>query len=127
MGLVSRVLEREGLTTVSLTSAIDITERIRPPRTAFLNFPLGNATGAPHDAEGQRRVVRDALRLAETARVPGAIVELPYRWPDPEWEAKTIQSYREEAHVVRDARLRNEYDGDVNYAMRECNEVCSLI
>lgn len=126
MGLVARVLEREGLTTVSLTSAIDITQRIRPPRSAFLNFPLGNATGAPHDAEEQRRVVSDTLRLAETAREPGAIVELPYRWPDPEWEAKTIQGYRDEAHFVRDTRLKNEYDGDDNYAIRECKEVCSL-
>ncbi|HLH26609.1 MAG TPA: hypothetical protein VK066_29150 [Chloroflexota bacterium] len=120
------MLEREGLTTVSLSSAIDITERIRPPRAAFLNFPLGNATGRPHDAAGQRRVVRSALALAETVREPGTIVELPDRWPDPDWEQATIRGYWDEAHIVHDTRLRSEYDGADNYALRECQDVCSL-
>ncbi len=120
------MLEQQGLTTVSLTSAIDITERIRPPRAAFLNFPLGNPTGRPHDAEGQRRVLRAVLRLAETAREPGTIVELPERWPDPDWEAETVRGYRDEAHIVHDTRLKSEYDGDENYALRECRDVCSL-
>jgi hypothetical protein len=120
------VLEREGLTTVSLTSAIDITERIRPPRAAFLNFPLGNATGQPHDAAGQRQVLRSVLDLAATAREPGEIVALPNRWPDPTWEEQTIRGYRDEAHIVHDTRLRSEYDGAENYALRECREVCSL-
>jgi hypothetical protein len=126
VGLVARVLEREGLTTVSLTSAIDISERIRPPRAAFLNFPLGNATGQPHDAEGQRRVLRGVLRLAETAREPGAIVELPDRWPDPDWEQETVRGYWDEKHIVHDTRLKSEYDGEENYALRECRDVCSL-
>jgi D-proline reductase (dithiol) PrdB len=121
------VLEREGLTTVSLTSAIDITERIRPPRAALLNFPLGNATGRPHDAEGQRRVLRSVLRLAEIAGEPGAIVELAERWPDPDWEQQTVRGYWDEKHIVRDTRLRSEYDGEENYALRECREVCSLV
>ena len=127
MGLVARVLEREGLTTVVLTGALDTTERIRPPRAAFLNFPLGSATGAPGDAEGQRRVMREVLGLAETAREPGAIVELPFTWPEPGWEEQTIRGYRDEAHIVKDTRLKNEYDasGD-NYALRECRDVCSL-
>jgi hypothetical protein len=120
------VLEREGLPTVSLTSAIDITERIRPPRAAFVNFPLGNATGRPHDVEGQRRVLRGALQLAETVREPGTITELPDRWPEPNWEQETIRGYWDEAHIVRDTRLRSEYDGEVNYALRECKDVCSL-
>jgi len=120
------VLEREGLPTVSLTSAIDITERIRPPRAAFLNFPLGNATGRPHDAAGQRDVLRRVLNLAETAREPGAIVELPDRWPDPAWEEQTIRGYWDEKHIVHDTRLRSEYDGEENYALRECRDVCSL-
>ena len=127
MGLVARVLERDGLQTVSLTSAIDITERVRPPRAAFLNYPLGNATGAPGDAEGQRQVLRQVLSLAETAREPGTIVELPFEWPDPGWEQETVRGYRDEAHIVRETRLKNEYDADGNnYAIGECREVCSL-
>ena len=130
MGLVARVLEREGIPTVSLTSAIDITERIRPPRAAVLNFPLGNPTGRPHDPEGQRAILRDVLCLAETATEPGAIVQLPYQWPDADWEAETIRGYWDEKHIVRDTRLKNEYEGAVedgaNYAIGECRVVCSL-
>jgi hypothetical protein len=111
---------------VSLTSAIDITERIRPPRAAFLNFPLGNATGRPADVAGQRQVLRRALALAETAQEPGVIETLPDRWPDADWEAQTIRGYRDEAHIVHDTRLRSEYDGAESYALRECQDVCSL-
>ena len=127
MGLVARVLEREGLTTVSLTGARDITERIRPPRAAFLNYPLGNQTGRPDDPDGQRAVVRDVLKLAESVTQPGAIVDLPYEWPEPNWEGETIRQYREEAHVVLHARTVGEYQHGENIALRECKEVCSLV
>ncbi|HEX6513929.1 MAG TPA: hypothetical protein VF157_16620 [Chloroflexota bacterium] len=119
-------LEREGLPTVSLTSAIDITERVRPPRAAFLNCPLGYPVGRPHEQAEQKDILRASLGLVETAGEPGAIAELPFQWPDPEWEAETIRGYREEAHIVRDTRLKGEYDGDRNWAMEECGEVCSL-
>jgi hypothetical protein len=130
VGLVARVLEREGLPTVSLTSAIDITERVKPPRVAFLNFPLGYPVGRPHEIQEQLSMLRAALKLAETVKEPGTIVELPFTWPDPDWEAETIRGYRDEAHIVRDTRLRGEYAGGdetaENWAMRECREVCSL-
>ena len=120
-------MEREGLTTVSLSGARDISERIRPPRTAFLNYPLGNQTGRPNDPEGQRAVVRDVLKLAESVREPGTIVDLPSQWPDPGWEAATIAQYRMEAHVVLDQRTRGEYRDGVNVALKECKGVCSLV
>ena len=127
MGLVARVLERAGLTTVSLTSAIDITERIRPPRAEFLNFPLGNPVGAPGDAEGQRRILRQVFSLAETVQQPGTVVTLPFEWPDPDWEEETIRGYKDEAHIVLETRLKNEYDASGNnYALSECKDVCSL-
>jgi hypothetical protein len=130
VGLIARVLEREGLPTVSLTSAIDITERVKPPRVAFLNFPLGYPVGRPHEVEEQKAILRAALALVETVREPGSTVELPFRWPDPNWEDETVRGYREEAHIVRDTRLRGEYlggdEGSENWAMRECREVCSL-
>ena len=45
----------------------------------FLNYPLGNPAGRPHDAENQREVLRAGLKLLEQATGP-AIVDLPYRW-----------------------------------------------
>lgn len=112
---------------MTLTSALDITERVRPPRTAFLDFPLGNQVGPPHDAELQRRILLAALRLLESAREPGEARRLDFEWPVPGWRAAVREEYRREAAIVRRQRLQGEYaDGDY-VGERECTEVCSLI
>ncbi|MFZ0659791.1 MAG: hypothetical protein WAM05_13790 [Candidatus Binataceae bacterium] len=71
-----------------MTSALDITQSVKPPRAVFLNFPLGHQTGKPGDPELQRRIVGDAMRAFETIDQPGTIVELPYVWDpnDRAWE-----------------------------------------
>lgn len=71
-----------------MTSALDITQAVNPPRAVFLNFPLGHQTGKPNQPDPQRRIVRDAMRAFETIDRPGAIVELPYVWDpnDCRWE-----------------------------------------
>ena len=73
IGLLARVFEREGLTTVTVTGARDITERVRPLRAAWLDFPLGNSLGRPNEPEEQRAICLDVLRLATSAAAPGAI------------------------------------------------------
>jgi len=82
------VVEQAGIPTLSMTSALDITQAVKPPRAVFLNFPLGHQTGKPHQPDLQLRIVRDALALFPTIGRPGTIVELPYVW-DPDdrgWE-----------------------------------------
>lgn len=71
-----------------MTSALDITHAVKPPRAVFLNFPLGHQTGKPNEPELQRAIVRDALRAFETIATPGEIVKLPYVWNpnDSFWE-----------------------------------------
>lgn len=71
-----------------MTSALDITRAVNPPRAVFLNFPLGHQTGQPHQPELQRQIVRAAMRAFETIERPGTIVELPYVWDanDRRWE-----------------------------------------
>ena len=71
-----------------MTSAMDITRAVNPPRAVFVNFPLGHQTGKPNDPALQRAIVRDALRAFETISRPGEIVELPYVWDanDRLWE-----------------------------------------
>lgn len=71
-----------------MTSALDITRSVKPPRSAFLNFPLGHETGKPNEPELQRGIVRDALRALETITTAGTIVTLPYVWDesDDSWE-----------------------------------------
>jgi len=71
-----------------MTSALDITQAVNPPRAVFVNFPLGHQTGKPNQPELQRQIVRDAMRAFETIGKPGTIVELPYVWDtnDRRWE-----------------------------------------
>ena len=63
-----------------MTSALDITQSVKPPRAVFVNFPLGHQTGPPDQPELQRRIVTDAMRAFETIATPATIVELPYVW-----------------------------------------------
>ena len=88
MGLVARAAEAAGIPTISMTSALDITRAVKPPRSVFVNFPLGHQTGKPHQPELQRSIVMDAFHALETMTEPGAIVTLPYVWDeeDDSWE-----------------------------------------
>ena len=82
MSLVARVLEAGGISTVTYTNARDIAASAGNPRQIFLNYPLGNPTGRPHDADNQRDVLRVGLKLLEEADKPGIIVDLPYVWSE---------------------------------------------
>ena len=93
MGLVARAVEEAGVPTLCMSSALDITRAVKPPRSVFVNFPLGHQTGKPHDPALQRSILKDAFRALETMTVPGAVVTLPYVWDDEgdDWEE---QEYR---------------------------------
>ena len=71
-----------------MTSALDITESVRPPRAVFVNFPLGHQTGRPGQPDLQRAIIRDAFRALETITQPGSVVTLPYLWDESDsgWE-----------------------------------------
>ncbi len=94
MGLFARAIEEAGIPTVMLSSALDITLSVRPPRTVFVNFPLGHQAGKPFDSEGQTRILLDALHVLETVTTPGTLVQLPYKWDDRDsldsWEAEEM-------------------------------------
>jgi len=80
VSLVARVLETGDISTVTYTNARDIAASAGNPRQIFLNYPLGNPAGRPHDADNQRDVLRAGLKLLEEADEPGIIVDLPYVW-----------------------------------------------
>jgi len=84
------VVEEAGIPTLSMTSALDITRSVKPPRAVFVNFPLGHQTGPPDQPELQRKIVSDATRAFETIKSAGTIVELPYVWDtnDRSWEER---------------------------------------
>jgi len=69
-----------------MTSALDITRSVNPPRAAFLDYPLGHTTGKPHEPELQRAILRKAIDAFTSLRVPGAVKMLPFRWGDEDWK-----------------------------------------
>jgi D-proline reductase (dithiol) PrdB len=119
IGLLARVLEREGITTVTVSGACDITELVRPPRAAFLNYPLGNSVGRPNEPDEQRAVCLDVLRTAETAIVPGEIVQLDFTWPDPAWAGQLVRQYRDDADTVKSQRSHEFTASGVHFAAAE--------
>lgn len=83
MGLVARVIEEAGIPTVLVSTGRDLTAQVLPPRSVFVNFPMGNPFGRVGDRATQRKILLDALRLAETAEQGGVLVDLPYEWGEP--------------------------------------------
>lgn len=88
MGLVHRVLEEKGIPTVSLSMIPDFTRAVGVPRLAGIGYPMGRPLGRPHDADGQRAVLRAMLELLSTARGPDTYAELPFVWPESPAQAR---------------------------------------
>ncbi|WP_419840946.1 hypothetical protein [Candidatus Poriferisodalis sp.] len=65
-----------------MSSARDITRAAWPPRSAYLDYPLGRTAGRPHEPGLNLQILRDALAAFENLRVPGSMTHLRYRWSD---------------------------------------------
>ena len=102
-----------------MTSAIDITQSVKPPRAVFVNFPLGHQTGPPVQPDLQRRIVTDAMRAFDAITASATIVELPYVWDanDRSWEdvdytkgwmpARPSRDIADRLEAERQARFRH--------------------
>jgi hypothetical protein len=88
VGLVQRVIEASGIPTAALSMIPDFTRNVGVPRLAGIGHPMSRPMGRPHDAEGQRAVLRALLDLLASARGPGAYVELPDVWPETPAQAR---------------------------------------
>ncbi len=82
MGLVARVVEETGIPTVTVSTGRDITALVKPPRSLFVNFPMGNTFGHAKDTAMQTKILREALAFAATATEPGVLVDLPLEWDE---------------------------------------------
>ena len=83
MGLVCRVVEAAGIPTVCFSTGRDLTAQVRPPRSLFVNFPMGHNFGAPDDAATQAAILRRGLALVEDVETGGTLVDWPQTWPEP--------------------------------------------
>lgn len=91
VGLIARHVEAAGIPTLSMTSALDITRAVNPPRAAFLDYPLGHTTGKPHEPELQRQIMLDALEAFTSLTIPGSVKILPFQWDAEEAWKETAQ------------------------------------
>jgi D-proline reductase (dithiol) PrdB len=96
--VIARALEARGLPTLSMSVLLESAEEAKPPRTCFLDFPLGCPAGKPHEAEQQREILRSALKLApDFDGQPWHIKSLPFQWSSDEgraWEEEVSELYR---------------------------------
>jgi len=88
VGLVQRVIEAMGIPTVTLSMIPDLTRAVGVPRLAGISHPMGQPLGRPHDADGQRAVLRSMLELLARASGPDTYVELPFAWPESPAQAR---------------------------------------
>jgi len=85
---VQRVLEARGIPTVALSMIPELTRAVGVPRLAGIGYPMGRPLGRPHDADGQRAVLRAVLEGLSSARGPDTYVDLPFVWPESPAQAR---------------------------------------
>lgn len=72
LGIIARCVEMAGIPTMLLSVDPKMTDKVRPPRTAYYNGELGSVAGKPNWREYQLRVLDEALRWTETFDQPGS-------------------------------------------------------
>jgi len=75
----------------------------KPPRTVFLDFPLGCPAGKPNEPAMQRDILRAALDAAPSFNAHWKIAELPFQWSADgrrDWEETVKEMYRNGLNTV---------------------------
>ena len=60
----------------------DLTRAVGVPRVAGISYPMSRPLGNPHDANGQRAVLRATLEVLPRAAEADTYVELSFVWPE---------------------------------------------
>ena len=111
--LIARHLEASGIPTFCLGSALDIMQAGRPPRAAFVDFPLGHSSGPTFDAAQQYAIVRDAIQAFEAADAAETIVHLDASWPEGDgWKVSSADTDQGDTRAPRDMTPRYQTDED---------------
>ena len=72
LGLIARGIEQSGIPTMTISVDTSMTERTRPPRTAYYSGEFGSVAGKPGWREYQLRVLDEAIRWIETFDQPSS-------------------------------------------------------
>ena len=112
-----------------MTCLLEVSQAFKPPRTVFLDFPMGCPAGKPRERSLQREILRSALRAAPEFGPPWKIFELPLQWSDDgsrEWEDEVRALYRRvlatvSAHIADHQARGESLDGREQEFTLRCN------
>lgn len=89
--------------TLSMSTLWEVSMAFKPPRTVFLDFPLGCPAGKPNERELQHKILRAALAAAPAFASPWKILQLPFQWAADgrrDWEENVKELYRQGLSTV---------------------------
>ncbi|HEX4947194.1 MAG TPA: hypothetical protein VFZ34_11045 [Blastocatellia bacterium] len=70
VGLLAGAIERENITTTSISLLREVTSVINPPRALFVPYKMGFPLGAPNHPSLQHQIIAAGLALLERTDVP---------------------------------------------------------
>jgi D-proline reductase (dithiol) PrdB len=72
LGVIARVIEQSGIPTMMISVDPDLSDQVRPPRTAYYDGEFGSVAGKPNFKQYQLRVLDESIRWIETFDQPGS-------------------------------------------------------
>ena len=72
LGIIARTLELRGIPTMMISVDRTMTDKVRPPRSAYYNGEFGTVVGKPNWQQYQMRVLDESIRWIETFDQPGS-------------------------------------------------------
>jgi glycine/betaine/sarcosine/D-proline reductase family selenoprotein B len=72
LGIVARGVEQSGIPTMLISVDTAVTDKVRPPRTAYYEGEFGSVAGRPNWREYQLRILDEAIRWIESFDQPSS-------------------------------------------------------
>lgn len=101
--VLARAFEARGMPTVTTSTSWEMIAQYKPPRVAWLDFPLGCAAGRPNVPEQQRDILCTVLEMTPEFGEPWAIKRLPFQWSadgSRDWVETMDALFLGEAHEI---------------------------
>ena len=114
---------------MSVSTVWDVTLAVKPPRSCFIDFPIGCPIGKPDMPDLQRQILRAVLAQAGKFTEEWTLHELAFQWSEDgsrAWEEELKDFYRRgldtvAAHVADHSRRGETLLGQENAFALRCN------
>lgn len=117
MPVLARLVEEQGIATVTVTMMPDTAMKMRAPRVVGVPFPFGHSFGTPHNDDLMLAVARGACEALEDAASPGYRLDLDaLEYPVPQEVAYKTWHPPEPSPIVAATILRMRQQGQAGPA-----------